>query len=618
MSSNSSEGSKSTSPATDSSENIAQNGVESELSRTSSSTSRQSLGSSYNSDNDDTEIEIRPLQEDPSSKPYIRRIKSIRDQIEDDNLSILEEEKEAKNNLEKRLQREFSIEDSMRIRRVSTSRSHARDEEVGLEVPSSTIAKVFTNASTGTVDLPPDGGYGWVCVFCAFLILFSTWGNNSAFGVYLAYYIDNDTFPGSTRMDFAWIAGLIVFGAQAFAPFAMIADRMIGFKLTMSIALCTHFAGYLLASFATKIWHLYVCQGVIVGISYSFLFVPACTIIPSWFLKKRAIASGLLCSGTGLGGLVYSLSINAMIQRTGDQRWSLRMVSILTTVVMAVAIFLIKRRNDTPRQKMNFHNLNMNLHAMFDWKVLKTPRLWYITLWFSIALLGYNMTLFSYASSATAMGFSQHDASTLTAVVNAAQALGRPTMGLIADKWVGRVNYSMVLNAVVIVLIFAFWISARSLAALIVCGACLGFTLGVGNVMNTVLIADAFSPEEFSCAWAILNMVMAFFVLFVEVIALSLRDDSLSNPFLYAQIFAGCIFTLAIFFLVPLREWHIRTLLLQRQKTAKNEIEKLQEPYSEKDQITNEDLNMKLTIYDKLLARSIQGYLKRAFYPVKV
>lgn len=29
------------------------------------------------------------------------------------------------------------------------------------------------------VDVPPDGGYGWVCVACVFLINGHTWGVNS-------------------------------------------------------------------------------------------------------------------------------------------------------------------------------------------------------------------------------------------------------------------------------------------------------------------------------------------------------------------------------------------------------------------------------------------------------
>ena len=33
-------------------------------------------------------------------------------------------------------------------------------------------------------DVPPDGGYGWICVLCCFLINAHTWGINSSYGKY--------------------------------------------------------------------------------------------------------------------------------------------------------------------------------------------------------------------------------------------------------------------------------------------------------------------------------------------------------------------------------------------------------------------------------------------------
>ena len=34
------------------------------------------------------------------------------------------------------------------------------------------------------VDEPPDGGYGWVCVMCTFVINAHTWGINSSYVMY--------------------------------------------------------------------------------------------------------------------------------------------------------------------------------------------------------------------------------------------------------------------------------------------------------------------------------------------------------------------------------------------------------------------------------------------------
>lgn len=53
-------------------------------------------------------------------------------------------------------------------------RQHNRDEsDVELTLPTNLINL------THVQDIPPDGGYGWVCTACVFLVNAHTWGINS-------------------------------------------------------------------------------------------------------------------------------------------------------------------------------------------------------------------------------------------------------------------------------------------------------------------------------------------------------------------------------------------------------------------------------------------------------
>lgn len=62
-----------------------------------------------------------------------------------------------------------------------------RDSTIGTENRSTTSGKTISATDPeGEVpldnkppDIPPDGGYGWVCVACVFLINGHTWGVNS-------------------------------------------------------------------------------------------------------------------------------------------------------------------------------------------------------------------------------------------------------------------------------------------------------------------------------------------------------------------------------------------------------------------------------------------------------
>lgn len=48
-----------------------------------------------------------------------------------------------------------------------------------IRTDSDTIADKENILAAPTGDEPPDGGYGWVCVACVFLINAHTWGLNS-------------------------------------------------------------------------------------------------------------------------------------------------------------------------------------------------------------------------------------------------------------------------------------------------------------------------------------------------------------------------------------------------------------------------------------------------------
>ncbi|CCH45236.1 Monocarboxylate transporter [Wickerhamomyces ciferrii] len=506
-----------------------------------------------------------------------------------------------------------------------------KDLELGR--PTSKIEKIFTNKSTGEIDLPPDGGYGWVCVACVVSIQACTWGSNAGFGVFLQYYLDNDVFPGATHMDFAIIAGIILFCAQFLAPLAMICMKLFGLRVIMSVACCVHLIGYILASFATKIWHLYVCQGFIVGSSYSFLFVPANIVLPSWFLKKRGTAAGICFGGTGLGGVIFSVGVNATIKKTETQVWALRMVGIVTCFLTTLSIIFIKPRIPLPKESLTIENVKKKFKKMFDPKILKHQALWSVSIWFALCLMGYNMVIFSYSTYATTMGLSPDQASTLTALINAAQIFGRPFLGFIADRYVGRVTYPMVLDIVLAILIMGFWINAKTYISLLFCALLLGFNIGVSSVMSAVLIADSFTLEEYISGWAIMNMILAFFSLPVEVMALGLRDNSISNPFLYTQIFGGLLFIAAIFVLLPQREWQVKLSYERQRKQFIKDLENIDvdhnivENYNAGAVFERRDDNIKelkkdlensINDCDEILKKDIKHYFKRLFYPMKI
>lgn len=73
----------------------------------------------------------------------------------------------------------------------------------------------------------------------------------------------------------------------------------------------------ILASFATELWHVYLSQGILFGLASAFVFSPSVTLPSQWFTSKRALATGIAVSGSGVGGVCLSPMIQKLIVTIG-------------------------------------------------------------------------------------------------------------------------------------------------------------------------------------------------------------------------------------------------------------------------------------------------------------
>ncbi|CAN3360121.1 probable transporter Mch2p [Diutina catenulata] len=477
---------------------------------------------------------------------------------------------------------------------------------------------------------PPDSGYAWFMAICGLLAVFSTWGSNASYGVFLSYYQSNDVFHGATEYDYALIGGLVMFCAQFLAPFSIMLYQVLGFRPIMIAGVLLQTAGYILASFATKLWQLYLTQGLLVGVSFVLVFLPATLIVPSWFDKYLSTCMGIMVSGAGVGGLVFSLSLNKVIEQTGDQRWAIRMVGIVCGVTALIPTIFLKSRTKPAyelvpiRQKLTFSYVASNARIIFDWSVFKNYAVVLSLLWFGIALLGYTLMLYTIASYARSVGLTAQQGSSLTSIMNAAQIIGRPTMGITADAYTGRSTFAAGTCAIITIFNFAWWIPAHTYAALIAFVIFMGFIIGVGSTLAQSLASDCLRGQKVASAWSGMNMFTGITTLVAEVIALALVRKTSSRPYLHTQIFSGCCYVFCTLVMLGVREYLVRRKFVERRQQAMDQLSESESnsDYSEKSggechHETPELLQSRVDRYNALLKSSVIAFVVRTFYPIK-
>lgn len=160
-----------------------------------------------------------------------------------------------------------------------------------------------------------DKGYAWFICFAGYLSAFCTWGMNSGFAIYFSVYLNNETFHGATKLDYAAIGGLAFGSTLLFCPFMNHLQGLLGTRGIMAVGNCFQFTSLMLASYSTKLWQLYLTQGLMQSVGLAFISIPSVTIIPQYFKKRRVLAGGLASAGSGTGGIVFNLGMQKIVEQ---------------------------------------------------------------------------------------------------------------------------------------------------------------------------------------------------------------------------------------------------------------------------------------------------------------
>ncbi|KAK7049881.1 hypothetical protein VNI00_005311 [Paramarasmius palmivorus] len=195
--------------------------------------------------------------------------------------------------------------------------------------------------------LPPidKGMRAWSFCAAAFAIEFLFWGPQSSFGTFQSYYESHAPFNQSSSTAIATIGttGLALeYGAGIFLM--MLFQRHPQYlRMVMFFGLSLWLIAMFCASFATSVWQLIICQGVLPGLSAAIISFPTYIWVTQWFVEKRGLASGLIITGASLGGVCLPLVLDVLLRRVGFP-WTMRIWTFATAVLGTAALYFARPR----------------------------------------------------------------------------------------------------------------------------------------------------------------------------------------------------------------------------------------------------------------------------------
>ncbi|CAH0602449.1 unnamed protein product [Chrysodeixis includens] len=162
---------------------------------------------------------------------------------------------------------------------------------------------------------PPDGGYGWVVVFGAFMVQFWVAGLFKSYGV--LYVEIMETFPESSASIASWIPAALSTLCLALAPLSSALCEKYSCRLVVFIGGLFCATGLALSYFSTGLLHLLLSFGVMTGIGGGLSTTPGIVIVSQYFDKHRALANGICVSGTAAGSFVFPMLIEKLVDMYG-------------------------------------------------------------------------------------------------------------------------------------------------------------------------------------------------------------------------------------------------------------------------------------------------------------
>lgn len=313
----------------------------------------------------------------------------------------------------------------------------------------------------------PDGGYGWIISFCVFIVSAIVFGIGLSWGVFQDYY--TVIMPNASTVDLDLVGTLNSIFFDGAALIWQILLSYLGPKIVLCCGTIILSLGLFLAGEATKVWHLYLTQGVLFGIGGSAMYIVVINVIPQWFNKRRGLALGLGASGTGIGGIIVPLLIPLLVENFGIQ-WCYRVHGFIALFFGILATILVKEHLPQKRG-------SKKLSQIIDLKLLKDFNylLWCISADFCLS--GYFIPFFYIPLEATSQGINLRKSSTIISILSAFGIIGRIFIGYMSDR-IGRLNANIFSQLIAGISCIVIWPFAHSYSIYITYAVFYGLTYG--------------------------------------------------------------------------------------------------------------------------------------------
>ncbi|KAH3910119.1 hypothetical protein HBI56_223560 [Parastagonospora nodorum] len=246
--------------------------------------------------------------------------------------------------------------------------------------------------------------------------------------------------------------------------------------------------GLAAAAASHSVWHLFVTQGLLVGIGAGVLLYVLAPILPEYFPDRSGLAQGTMYTAAAVGGMSFSFTIAALLERIGA-RWTLGILAAFSLVTLSIASPLALPPRKFEKRSTSIIGLKTFREPLF-------ACLFLVNLIHPLTL-AVPMTYGPLFAESLGLGF-EH-ASYLLAINSGVGIPARLGAGALADK-IGHQNTLIIATAVYALATWALWLPSaqtNNVGLFIGMSTCHGLINGVFNIVMNSAQKQLFGDEMY-------------------------------------------------------------------------------------------------------------------------
>ncbi|XP_039240472.1 monocarboxylate transporter 13-like [Pipra filicauda] len=365
---------------------------------------------------------------------------------------------------------------------------------------------------------PPDGGYGWVVVVSAFMVMGLTVAVLKTFGLFFVEIQQHFDGLASTT---SWITSVTIAIFHLGAPVASSLCARYTHRAVVITGGLLAFSGMALGFFGFNMVWMYVTTGFLQGLGISFSWTPAISIVSHYFSKKRALANAIASAGECAFAFTFGPFFQWLISQYGWKGALLIIGGIQLNICIGGALMrplasscLLEAHHSETRtppgksaSRTDKEDKSPITHKTFNWMLLKRPEFVLYAIFGILAAMSFFVPPLFLVPFSYSLGIDESWTASLLSILAMVDFAGRLLCGWYANLHVTKTIHLLVMTITLISTSLMLLPLANNYVSLAIFTGFYGFFFGTTVAIHITVLADVVGMPEFDSALGLFMLI---------------------------------------------------------------------------------------------------------------